>query len=58
MTSTDLTLISFNCSANSHHVVTVGLEEASVKSGTQTVSNMKLFVTVRTVENVQRILVQ
>jgi hypothetical protein len=46
----------FNCGINSHHVVTVVLDGASLKAGTQHVSNMVLFITVSTVGNIQKVL--
>jgi len=56
MATTNLTLIRFNCSANSHHVVTIVLEEISLKAETQPVSNMMIFIAVSTVENVKKYL--
>jgi len=52
MASTDLTLIRFNCSAKSHHVVTIGPEEG----GDTTCLERDAFMTLRTAEKVQKII--
>ena len=54
MAPTNSTLIRCNCDVNSHHVVTVVLEEAGLKPGTQPVSNMMIFITVSEVENAKK----
>jgi hypothetical protein len=43
MAPTNLTLIRFNCSANSHYLVTIVLKEASLKAEKQPVSNMMVL---------------